>query len=285
MSVRSLATTLASTASASSPRLSDDKTYARMKLDSGPPPARTAASASRSASARSRSQTASGGADKQARVGLEVGVETQGGTTHHNSHVVSIFGRGKFGGDQSTQPPNPGGRRALPANLAIKRVRHPHFHASVDLVQVDETAGLGFLDSFGISDPAQRLQADRLTDCQDIHHIADRLGEYSRWVLPSLPKSRIGELIADTVSAVVVSSACGCGATGDDGACAGGEPEHPANARTHAMMRTTACTATAPGRTAEGVASVPGRRCRRTCSSETTRSRCRSRWPTSVATA
>jgi len=36
--------------------------------------------------------------------------------------------------------------------------------------------------------------------------------------LPSLPKSRIGELIADTVSAVVVSSACGCGATGDDGA-------------------------------------------------------------------
>ena len=106
----------------------------------------------------------------------------------------------------------------------MKRVRHPRSHApSVDLVQVDETAGLGFLDSFGISDPAQRLQADRLTDCQDIHHIADRLGEYSRWVLPSLPKSRIGELIADTVSAVVVSSACGCGATGDDGACAGGE--------------------------------------------------------------
>src|SRR5687768_14057783 len=90
---------------------------------------------------------------------------------------------------------------------------------------------------------------------------------YSRCVLPSLPKTRTGGFTADTVSAVVVISACGGGAT-TDGEEAGGDSEL-AHAVSVAVQTATpasaiACTATAPGRTAIGAASGPARRRRRT---------------------
>ena len=73
--------------------------------------------------------------DEQVGVGREVGVEAQGGAANHDSDVVAVVGGGELGGDQSAQPPQPGGRRALPAHLAVERMRQPHFDAAVDVVE------------------------------------------------------------------------------------------------------------------------------------------------------
>ena len=61
---------------------------------------------------------------------------------------------GEFGGDQSAQPPQPGGCRALPAHLAVERMRHPHFDAAVDVVEGDQATGVGLLDGGRIGDPS-----------------------------------------------------------------------------------------------------------------------------------
>ena len=150
----------ASTASASWPRLSHDNACARTKFASAPPPARMAASASRSASGRSASQTAPWAAlTSRSGSGLEVGVETQCGAAHHDSHVVAVIGCGEFGGDQSPQPPQPGGCRASAAHLAVERMRHPHLHTAIDGFERDEATRVGLLDRRRIGDPRQRPPA------------------------------------------------------------------------------------------------------------------------------
>ena len=110
-----------------------------------------------------------GGSDEQVGIGREVGVEAQCGAADHDSDVVAVAAGGQFGGDQSAQPPQPGGRRALPAHLAVERMRHPDFDAAVDVVEGDQATGVGFLDGVGIGDPsaapparsARRRQARR----------------------------------------------------------------------------------------------------------------------------
>ena len=90
--------------------------------------------------------SALGGADEQIGIRLEVGVQTQRGAPHHDSHVVAVIGCGEFSGDESPQPPQPGGCRALPAHLAVERMRHPHLHAAVDAVERDQATRVGLLD-------------------------------------------------------------------------------------------------------------------------------------------
>ena len=46
---------------------------------------------------------------EQVGVGCEVGVQTQCGAAHHDSDVVAVIGCGELGGDESAQPPQPGG--------------------------------------------------------------------------------------------------------------------------------------------------------------------------------
>ena len=50
--------------------------------------------------------------EEQVRIRFQVGVETQGGAAHDDSHVIAVIGRGEFGSDQSAQPSQPAVRRA-----------------------------------------------------------------------------------------------------------------------------------------------------------------------------
>ena len=100
-----------------------------------------------------------GGFDEQVGIGREVGVEAQGGAADHDSDVVAVVGGSQFGGDQSAQPPQPGGGGAFPAHLTVERVRHTDFDAGVDVVEADQATGVGFLDGVGIGDASAALPA------------------------------------------------------------------------------------------------------------------------------
>ena len=120
--------------------------------------------------------SAVGGSDEQVGIGCEVGVEAQCGAADHDSDVVAVVGGGQFGGDQSAQPPQPGGCGAFPAHLAVERVRHTDFDAGVEVVEGDQATGVGFLDGVWIGDSSERCQLDRLSD-----RPARRLRRRPRW--------------------------------------------------------------------------------------------------------
>ena len=92
------------------------------------------------------------GFEEQVGIGCEVGIEAQCGAADHDPDVVAVIRSAQFGGDQSAQPPQPGGRRAFPADLAVERVRHTHFDAAVEVVEGDQATGVGFLDGVWIGD-------------------------------------------------------------------------------------------------------------------------------------
>ena len=143
----------ASTASASLPRPSHDNACARTK--SGFRSGSGAHGRFRESIGEGQIRqpdSAVGGLDEQVGIGREVGVEAQCGAAHDDSDVVAVIRCGQFGGDQSAQPPQPGGCRAFPAHLAVERMRHPHFDAAAGVVEGDQATGFGFLDGGGIGD-------------------------------------------------------------------------------------------------------------------------------------
>jgi hypothetical protein len=77
--------------------------------------------------------------------------------------------------------------------------------------------------------------------------------------LPSLPNTRTGGCTADTVSAVVVTSAWGCGPSGVGDDAGGCELVHDVRVATHTatLARVIGYTATAPARTVAGAAFRP----------------------------
>ena len=151
------------------------------------------------------------GFEEQVGIGCEVGVEAQCGAADHDSDVVAVIGGGQFGGDQSAQPPQPGGRRAFPADLAVERVRHTHFDAGVEVVEGDQATGVGFLDGVWIGDSSERCQLDRLSDGQRVDHGADCGGQGSDAGFDQFNQAARHDRIADPlpVAMLLLESAVG----------------------------------------------------------------------------
>jgi hypothetical protein len=97
-----------------------------------------------------------GGPVEQVWIRLEVGVQTQGGAAHHDSDAVTVSGRGELSRNQSPQPSQRQWWGALAAHLTVERMRHTHFHATVNGFDVNEGTHIGLLDRRRLGDRHRR---------------------------------------------------------------------------------------------------------------------------------